>query len=138
MKILLSVLAFSALILWGLFANASHRWKLRWDEAEAHLLRHGPTLVDDARALIAARTDGSAACLPQDLPASLAVPHLELARFAEGHLQLVLSSNPDSMSGYRVWVTPIPDDYEDHPTALPFVKRFTFIDDYAESPSNRP
>ena len=59
-----------------------------------------------------------------DLPVSLAVPHLKFVFVGEGHLNLVLYSNPDASSGFRVWVGARPDDYDDRPTSIPFVARF--------------
>lgn len=133
----LLALVCGALLLWCTLAILSHGAGVRWRDAEAHLLEHRRTLVDDARAWIAASGD-SASTAPPPTPASLSIPHLAFAEVGQDHVQLVLASSPDSKSGFRVWVSPIPDDFSDRETSLPFVTRFTFVDDYPESPTNRP
>jgi len=113
-----------------LFLCWSYQLELPFREAEAHLAKHEHVVQTQARALIdSCQGDSTRSIDSADLPASLAVPHLRFVQVRETHLNLVISTNPDATSGFRVWVSPRPDDHEDRSTSIPFVERFHYSSD---------
>ena len=113
---------------------------VKYEEAEAHLVANQETLVRDSQALIEKWQDRVIRGMVEtpELPTSLRVPHLRFAQLGEGHVNLVIYASPDVISGFRVWVTEVADDYQDEPTSIPFVYRFHYNDDFPVSESNRP
>ena len=106
------------------------------DTARAHLVKHQPKLVADASSVIeqfgSSRHIGAG-----DLPPSLKLPGIQFAQTRLTHVNLIIRKNPDTISGYRVWLDDSTDEYADKRTDIPSVTRFSYCNDYPVSPENR-
>ena len=107
--------------------------------AEQHLTSCLPDVQRDRDALL--QTYRSAQSIttvePESLPDSLRVPGLKFALVHSDHLTLILYHSPDTDSGFRIWKSAMPADFADQATTLPFVTRFSYCDDYPNSPANK-
>lgn len=106
------------------------------DAARAHLAEYQPKLVSDASSVIG-RFGGSQIVKSLDLPPSLRLPGLRFAQTQLTHVNLIIRKNPDTVSGYRVWLDGPTDEYADKQTDIPNVTRFSYCNDYPVSPQNR-
>jgi hypothetical protein len=117
--------------------NAQAKWKV----AEDHLVTHRDVILEQARSLVTAvANDGTTPIRlnPSAVPTGLAIPQLVFVDVWPTHVNLALYTSPDVVSGFRVWTSPMKSEYEDKHTAIPFVFRYSYCDDYPESASNRP
>lgn len=111
-----------------------------WQQpAEQHLTGHLDDLKRDRDALLQSfrKSKTLLPIVPEHLPESLRVPGLKYALVHQDHLTLILYHSPDTDSGFRIWRSTMPADFADRATPIPFVTRFTYCDDYPESPSNK-
>lgn len=114
----------------------SRRIEAKFVAAEEHLVSHESELADAVRTLISTHGPHTRINL-NDLPAALAVPHVRAAILRENHVSLVLYYSPDTTKGFRVWSSQQSSDFQDQPTPITNVYRYSYCDDYPESPSNR-
>ena len=107
--------------------------------AEQHMASHLLDLQRDRDALLQLFRGNKLVTkvMPEGLPASIRVPGLKFALVHRDHVTLVLYHSPDTDSGYRVWTSTMPGGYADQATSISFVTRFTYCDDYPDSPSNK-
>ena len=106
------------------------------DAARAHLVEYQPKLVSGASSVIE-QFGGSQTVGVDDLPPSLRLPELQFAQTRLTHVNLIVRRNPDTISGYRVWLDNPTDEYADKQTGIPNVTRFSYCNDYPISPQNR-
>lgn len=107
--------------------------------AEQHLISHRSSLSQDRDQLLETfrGTSHAQTVKPTALPASLCAPGVQFALIHSDHITLITYSSPDTQSGFRVWKSAMGNGFADGPTAIPFVTRFTYCDDYPDSASNR-
>ena len=118
-------------------ASASQGCKDNSSVVNEHFSKYQHSFVDAARKTLI--EFGPRERLPvSDLPVSLQLPGLRFAETFPTHINLVTYANPDTVSGYRIWIEGPDDQYRDTPTAYPAVTRYTYCDDYPESPKNHP
>ena len=104
---------------------------------DQHISMHQHDLVEEAEKTIE-MFGNDERLKPSDLPNALQLPNLRYAETFPTHINLVTYQNPDTVSGYRVWIKGPDDKYLDRPTAVPSVTRYRYCDDYEISPENRP
>ena len=109
----------------------------RQARSEAHLAAHGERIVDEARTLLA-KAAPNTVLSPDAAPPGLNLPDLWCLVVAGDHVKLIVSRNPDTERGYRVWPDGQPEDYDDTPTDVPGVYRYRYCDDFPVAPDNRP
>ncbi len=113
----------------------------KWTTAEDYLAAHSDVALEQAKSLVSMVGDGEAPFIRlsgPDVPVGLAVPQLKFAEVWPTHVNLILYTNPDVVSGFRVWASSVAAEYQDKPTAIPFVFRYRYCDDFPISAANRP
>jgi hypothetical protein len=106
-------------------------------QAEQHLADHQTELADAVAEVLSKHKLGSRLDA-QSVPAALQIPDMVCAVVGEAHVSLIIYSSPDTNRGYRVWNGEQSADFEDTATSIPGVYKFTYCDDYPDSPKNRP
>ena len=148
MKTLLRILIgiFATFLTLALVCVAAGLWLLDHDwisgrsqPTEQHMTLHMSTLSKDRDQLL----KSFRSTLPRQvveleaLPESLRVPGVQFALLHSDHITLITYRSPDTSSGFRVWKSVMGQGFADRPTAISFVTRFSYCNDYPESPSNR-
>ena len=107
--------------------------------AEVHMASHVHDLQRDRDALLRSFHSNKQATtvMPKSLPESLRVPGLKYALVHRDHVTLILYHSPDTESGFRIWQSTMPADFADQTTSISFLTRFSYCDDYPDSPSNK-
>ncbi|WP_395737687.1 hypothetical protein [Prosthecobacter sp.] len=132
---LLSVVGASAGLWW-----LCHEWTTDSSKPVVqHLTDHLSTLSRDRDRLlpVSGKELRGKIVKPADLPESLRVPGLLHALIHDDRITLVTYHSPDTDSGFRVWKSGMGEGFADQPTAIPFVTRFRYCDDYPVSSENR-
>ena len=122
----------------GLVWLALSRSESQWRAQEQYLSDRSADVLADSRRLMAEAGSDPILLPVKALPDSLRVPGLRLVQVQQDHLTLVVYTSPDTTSGFRVWSRKPSSGFQDMPTALPFVTRFSYCNDYPVSPTNRP
>lgn len=108
------------------------------EQVEAHLAKHRSELDDAVAAVQAAHPEGSGSVPTESLPLALRAVGIQEARYEALHVTLIVTYNPDTIRGFRVWRGTQDSTFADEPTAIPGVYRFVYCNDYPESATNRP
>ena len=105
-------------------------------EVERHLKTHSDQLDEAVTELVSLHPSGGSVDF-NALPLPLRATGVRGAFVGKRHITLYVYHSPDTDRGYRVWAGVPSEEYADDATSIPGVYRFSYCDDYPESPTNR-
>ncbi|QDU56776.1 hypothetical protein [Aeoliella mucimassa] len=133
---LLIAICFGGLLAASLVLVSLHFRNGVMDRIEDHLLAHQAELQGAVEAVFR-DCDAGSRVPSAKLPEVFKITEIQEVFVESDHLSLVVSHNPDTTRGFRVWFNEQSVDYQDQPTNAPGVYRFRYCNDYPDSPSNR-
>lgn len=105
-------------------------------EVERHLKTHSDQLDEAVTELVSLHPSGGSVDF-NALPLPLRAVGVRGVFVGKRHVTLFVYHSPDTDRGYRVWADVPSEEYVDDATSIPGVYRFSYCDDYPESPTNR-
>lgn len=130
----MGLLAAAGLAALSVVANRDNRVM---SEVERHLKAHADQLGEAVTELVSVHPSGGSVDF-NALPLPLRATGVRGAFVDKRHVTLYVDHSPDTDRGYRVWSGVPNDEYVDEAISIPGVYRFTYCDDYPDSPTNRP